>query len=168
MKKLMLTTALMLGMVGMSYAQLSATGDANLKLRIVQAMSMTVTGSVDFGIVTTGTLSVPNVAPTAGAKFEVSGTAGETFQLSALAATVNLSNGGTTPTNITFTPNLVQSPDGITAGSGATSGTTYTLSGTDPTTTGHAYFLLGGSVALTGTEPAGTYAGTYTITATYY
>ncbi len=166
MKRSMLVAAMVLGFAGMSFAQTSANGTANISLKMLEGMQMTVTGSVDFGNVATGTTgALTPVNPTAGAKFDVSGTSGATFELNAFPSTVTLSDGN--GNNATFNVNLVQSTDGTTAGAAAAAGTPYTLSGTYPTGTGHFYFLLGGGITLTGSEPAGTYTGTFTLTAVY-
>lgn len=167
MKKLMLIAATVLVTAGLSFAQqTSATGSANISLKMLAGMQMTVTGSVNFGDVVTGTSgALTPVDPTAGAKFDVSGTAGATFVLNTFPTTVTLSDGA--GDNVTFNVNLQASSDGSTAAAAATAGTPYTLSGTYPTGTGDYYFLLGGDITLGGTEPAGTYTGTFTLTAVY-
>lgn len=166
MKRLILAASIVLGSVGLSAAQTTAQGSANISVQMVEGMQMTVTGAVDFGNVVTGTTgALTPVAPNAGAKFDVSGTAGASFELNAFPSTVTLSDGS--GDNVTFDVNLVQSADGTTAGTVAVAGTAYKLSGTYPSGTGHFYFLLGGDVTLNGSEPAGTYSGTFTLTAVY-
>lgn len=164
MKKLMLVATMVLGFAGMSFAQLTANASANLKLQIVTAMSMSVNGSVNFGSFATATNGTESVAPASGAVFTVSGTPGASFTVTLPVATsYNLSNGTTT---ITFTPTLEASVDGTTNSGTPSTGSAYTL-GSSGTNSGKYYFLLGGSVTLGGSESAGAYTGTYTLTATY-
>lgn len=166
MKRLMLVAAITLGTVALTFGQTTAQGSANISLQMLEGMQMNVTGAVNFGNVVTGTTgALTPVAPTAGAKFDVSGTAGATFELNAFPSTVTLSDGS--GSNVTFDVNLVESSDGTTAGTAAVAGTPYKLSGTYPSGAGHFYFLLGGDVTLNGSEPAGTYSGTFTLTAVY-
>lgn len=163
MKKFLVVTAMVLGLAGMSWAAPPISADATINLTITTAMTIGVTGSVDFGSLTYGTSGAQTVAPTSGAKFMVQGPPGGAFTVG-LPSSVNLSNGTTT---FAFTPDLGASSDGSTVdGTTPTDGGSYNLnsSGTDQ---GKYYFLLGGSVTLAGTETTGNYTGTYTLTVTY-
>ena len=154
---------MVLGFAGMSFAQLTANESANLKLQIVTAMGMTVSGSVNFGSFATGTNGTESVTPASGAVFTVTGTPGTSFYVT-LPASASLTNGTTT---ITFTPNLEASVDGTSnSGTPPSTGSVYTLNASG-TNSGKYFFLLGGSVDLAGTETAGAYSGTYILTATY-
>ncbi len=163
MKKLMLAAAMVLGFAGMSFAQLTANATANLKLQIVASMSMNVSGSVNFGSFATTTSGTESVTPASGALFTVSGTPGASFAVTLPSSSTTLSNG---TTSITFTPTLEASVDGTTNSGTPSTGSAYTL-GSSGTNSGKYYFLLGGSVTLGGSETAGAYTGTYTLTATY-
>ncbi len=166
MKKLMLVAAMVLGFAGMSFAQLSANGAANIDAKLLTGLTMAVTKSVNFGnnAIAAGTLTV---TPANGALFTVTGTAGASINVTYPSNTVTLSNTAPGTGSITFGVQLVNSTDGITAGGAAATGSSWFLSGTYPTGTGDAYFLLGGTVTLLGTENAGSYSGTFTLTATY-
>jgi len=84
-------------------------------------------------------------APAADA-FTVSGGASRTFTINVSSGTV--SNGGTTPTTMAFTTTA--------------SATTGTMSAT-----GTASFTVGGTLTSIGTEPSGTYNGSYSVTVAY-
>ncbi len=164
MKKLLLVTAMVLGLAGMSWAQLTDHKSADIKLQIVAAMTMTVSGTVNFGSYPTLTSGSKSVLPANGALFTVTGTPGASFVVTLPASgSYDLSDGTNT---INFTPDIVTSPDGSMAGSSVSDGNSYNFisSGTDA---GKYFFLLGGSVDLVGTEAAGVYSGTYTLTAAY-
>ena len=162
MKKLMLVATMVLGFAGMSFAQLTANGSANLKLQIVTAMAMAVNGSVNFGSFATGTSGTESVAPASGAVFTVTGTPGASFSVT-LPTSASLTDSTST---ITFTPNLEASANGTSNSGTPSTGSVYTLN-LSGTNSGKYFFLLGGSVDLAGTETAGAYSGTYTLTATY-
>ena len=166
MKKLLLVATMVLGMYGMSLAQYNtATNSANLQLQVLAAMQMSVSGSLDFGMVAQGVAATPTIAVGSGAKFDVSGTDSASFEITLPTSTVltNISDAST----ISFTPVLKCSADGTTAGSAAADNTPYTLGVPSSSKPGHYYFLLGGSVSVTTSTTAGVYKGTYTLTATY-
>ncbi len=166
MKKLMLVAAMVFGFAGMSFAQLSANGTATIDAKLLQGLTMSVSKLVNFGnnAIAAGTLTV---LPANGAVFTVTGTAGASINVTYPANTVILTNTLPGTGTITFNVNLLNSPDGTTPGAAAATSSSWNLSGTYPTGTGNAYFLLGGTVNLLGTENAGSYSGTFTLTATY-
>ena len=155
---------MVLGFAGMSFAQV--TGTANLQVQVVTAMTMTVSGSLDFGSVPQGTLTSPAVAVGNGATFTVSGTDSASFEITLPTAPTQLTNVND-GTKIDFTPVLKCSVDGTTTGNNAADNTTYTLGALTSKNPGKYYFLLGGSVSVLSTSTAGVYKGTYTLTATY-
>ncbi len=157
---------MVLGMSGMSLAQYNtATNSANLQLQVLAAMQMSVSGSLDFGMVPQGVAATPTIAVGSGATFIVSGTDSASFEITLPSSPVltNISDAST----IVFTPDLKCSVDGTTVGSDAADNTQYPLGAPSSAHPGHYYFLLGGSVNVTTSTTAGVYKGTYTLTATY-
>lgn len=134
---------------------------------VIQGLSMTATGSLDFGMMVAGT-TPPSLSALSGSapEFTTAGSGGSGITVK-YPSTVSLQDAyGNT---LTFTPSLLGASVS-TNQSGATavpSQSMVTLSGTSGQT-GYYYFWLGGSIAhVPGGQPSGSYSGTFTLTVNY-
>ncbi|HEY9165782.1 MAG TPA: hypothetical protein VIS48_06425, partial [Candidatus Kryptonia bacterium] len=55
MKNLILVSAMVLGIAGMSFAQNSASTNVNVSATVIQGITLTVSGTLNFGTVVAGT-----------------------------------------------------------------------------------------------------------------
>ncbi len=166
MKELLLTTAIVLGAVGMSFAQNTANTSVNLDATVIQGISISATGSLSFGTIIAGTTPAALSAQTNASApvFTVAGDGGKQFNVSFANAT--LTGPGAA---ITFTPSVYgssASANQATSTSIVTGGMA-NLSGSTGST-GNYYFWLGGSLsALPVNQTPGSYTGTWTLTVNY-
>ncbi len=166
MKKLMLTIAMVLGTVGMSFAQNTANTSVNLDATVIQGISISAIGSLSFGTIVAGTTPAALSAQTnaSAPEFTVAGDGGKLFTVT--FANTTLSGPGAA---ITFTPSVYGSSNSANQATSASilTGGTANLSGTTGST-GNYYFWLGGALsALPVNQVPGTYTGSWTLTVTY-
>ena len=130
MKKLFVIATMVMGLAGVSKAQLNATAGAEIKANLLKGLTMTVSGSVGFGNVA---ITNQTVTSTSEATFTVTGTAGANIQITNMPATVTLgdsSSGGSG--SITFNPTLTASPTTTPTSNDASTSAPYQLQGTFP------------------------------------
>ena len=170
MKKLMLVTAMVLGLAGMSLAQSSASAPVTVNATVIQGLTLAVTGATGFGTVVAGTTPAtdnPNTPPAgmSAALITATGNGGNTVTVTFAASALLTGTGAA----LTFTPTLVGDPSNANQGTAAAvaSGGTVTLSGVTGSA-GNYYFWLGGSLAaIPANEVPGSYSGTLTLTVSY-
>lgn len=137
----------------------AATASANATAEILSQVSVTKTADLAFGTVAIGTSGGTVAVSTAGARscgsglvcsgttaaagFTVSGAVGQTVGVT-VPATVTLNDGGSNNMTATLT----------------SSASSIVLDGTDA-------FTVGGTLTVGGTQAAGTYAGSFTVTVNY-
>ncbi len=164
MKKLFVIATMVMGLAGVSKAQLNANAGAEIQANLLKGLTMTVSGSVGFGnvAITSGTVN-----STSEATFTVTGTAGANIQITNMPTTVTLGDSSSGANgSITFSPTLTASTTTTPTSTDANTSTSYQLQGSFPGS-GNYYFTLSGSITLTGNEAAGLYKGTYTLTVAY-
>lgn len=166
MKKLMLTIAMVLGTVGMSFAQNTANQNVTIDAAVMQGLVLAVNnGTLNLGTLVAGTTPTPVSPATSSIEFTLTGNGTSNVTVTYSPVTLN----GPSSSTMTFTPNLTGDPSAANQGSAAsvTSGGTVTLSGTNYTS-GNYYFWLGGNVGtLPSAQTPGAYTGTFTLNVTY-
>ena len=170
MKKLMLVAAMVLGTVGMSYAQTSASITAPITADVQVALSISKTGTIAFGTVYTGTAPSANPYSSSGiAEFTISGNPSTNVTINVDASDPLTGPTGSTP--LTFTPNVVgwASSTQPTSGNSITStGNPYTLGAATTGNAGYFYLWVGGSISSIPTsQVSGAYQGTVTVQVQY-
>lgn len=167
MKNLILVAAMVLGIAGMSFAQNSASTNVNVSATVIQGITLTVSGTLNFGTVVAGTTPAALSANTNGSAPLFTATAnGATSLTVTYGATVSLTGPGTA---LTFTPSVVgaNSSSNQSSATSVASGSTVTTSGSTGSA-GHYYFWLGGSLAaIPAAQTPGTYSGSFTLTVNY-
>ena len=134
---------------------------------VIQGLSLSETGSLDFGQIIAGTTPAAISAQSGSApELTAAGSGGKSMTVS-YASSIPISDmyGNT----ITFLPSLYGSSlsTGQAGATAVASQTAVTLSGTSGQT-GYYYFWLGGSIApVPASQPAGAYSGTFTVTVNY-
>ncbi len=168
MKKLMLAAAVILGTVTMSFAQSTDNTAVTLNATVIQGLVLTVSGTLSFGTIVAGTTPAALSAQTNGSApmFTTTGNGSSVITVT-YPATSTLISGANT---LTFTPSVygaAVSTAQATSASVANSATV-TLSGTTGSA-GNYYFWLGGNLGtLPSAQAPGSYAGTFTLTVTYF
>lgn len=165
MKKTLLATLGLLFVAGTASAQISANASADVTLTVVPGISITSSGTVNFGNLAPGqgTVVLDNGGglsssllgiSTAGsvATFTVEGHPGAQFQVQANPATLLRDGGGA---NLTFTPKMYA--DGV----------EITGNQTISATTGDFEIVVGGQVTVGDTQMPGAYDGEVTLTVNY-
>lgn len=170
MKKLIVLAMLVLGFASLVSAQTGGNVAANLQVTIKQALSITETGSLNFGIAYPG-YSVAAVNPQSASGIPVFTIAGEPSAsvTVTLPSSAYLAYSGDT---VSFTPVVNGNSANAQSGSSTLSlGTvTETLSAVGSGNVGDYYLWLGGQINSGNPLPAlvpGAYAGTYTVTVNY-
>ena len=167
MKRAMLVAAMILGIAGMSFAQNSANTNVTVSTTVIQGITLTVSGTLNFGTVVAGTTPAALSANTNGSAPLFTATAnGATSLTVTYGATVSLTGPGTA---LTFTPSVVgaNSSSNQSSATSVASGSTVTTSGSTGSA-GHYYFWLGGSLAaIPAAQAPGSYSGSFTLTVNY-
>ena len=155
-------------------AQTACTGSpctapaVNTSLTVKSAVSFTVNGAIDFGSVVGGTTAQVDAQGASTSLGASGGVILNANQAVTVKATFSGLTSGTTTLPVTL-PSCGWSTLGTTSTTNTTlfaCGTGYTSPATG-TGAGGIYVWLGGEVATTASTPAGSYAGTATVTGTY-
>lgn len=166
MKKLMLTIAMVLGTVGMSFAQNSANTNVTINASVIQGLQISASGALNFGNIVAGTTPASLNAQTNTSAPLITVTGNGSSQITVTYSTAALAGPGA---DITFTPSVYGS--GLSS-SQATStqvnnNSQVNLNGTSGSA-GNYYFWLGGSLsAIPAAQTPGSYTGQWTITVNY-
>jgi hypothetical protein len=171
MKKAILLASLVIGTFSFAFAQTSGNVDATISVTIKQALSITETGTLNFGTAYPGYAVTP-VDPKTSSNipvFTVQGEPNAPVSIT-LPASVNLTYNSN---SITFTPTVNGSASNSqsTSGSVSTGTITENLSAASGSgNVGYYYLWLGGHInndAALPDLPSGTYTGTYTVSVSY-
>lgn len=171
MKKFMLVAAMVLGTVGMSYAQTTASTTAPITADVQVALSISETGTIAFGTVYTGTTpSVSAYSSSNVAEFTISGNPSTNVTINVDASDQLTGPSGSTP--LTFTPNVVgwtSSTQPATGNAITSTGNPYTLgSAATGDNAGYFYLWVGGDISSIPTSQlSGSYSGTVTVQVQY-
>ena len=167
MKKLILVAAMVLGFAAMSFAQSSASANVTVSAAVIKGLTLSVSpATLGFGTVVAGTTPTALSAQTNGSApmFTLTGDGGHAVTVTYTTASLT----GPGPA-LTFTPSVYgdQSSANQATSTNVTSGSTVTLTGTSPAA-GNYYFWLGGDLgAISPTQTAGSYSGTFTFNVAY-
>ncbi len=163
MKNSMLVAAMVLGLAGSSFAQMSGSQLINVDVSILKALTITAYGNASFGSTYAGVGSItltpatPGSGQTAG-RFAVNGEPGRTITVSYLYASPSV-----TGATVVYTPSIV----GLNTNTQA-SATTFGSSVSLDATTGDYYFWVGGTMTgISASAQSGTYNGTFTLQIAY-
>lgn len=166
MKKLVLVAAMLVATAGMSFAQSSANTDVTVNAAVIQGLTISASGALDFGNIVAGTTPTALDAQTNGSAPEITVTGNGNTAITVTFSTATLSGPGS---DITFTPSVY----GAALSTSQSSSTqvlnngSVTLNGTSGSA-GNYYFWLGGSLsAVPAGQTPGTYTGHWTITVNY-
>lgn len=166
MKRLMLAAAIVIATAGMSFAQSSANTNVTVNAAVIQGLTISATGTLDFGNIVAGTTPAALDAQTNGSAPMITVTGNGATPISVTFSTASLSGPGTA---LTFTPSVygdASSSNQATSSQVLNSGSV-TLSGTSGSA-GNYYFWLGGSLsAIPAAQTPGSYSGSWTITVNY-
>ncbi len=155
------------------FAQSSASANANVLAQLKKGLAITnLSGDLDFGnIVLDGTPASPQIDPSAGVVFEVTGHPGKAVTVNFNNVTLNnnawaASNGGTSD-NMDFTANLDQTGvnNSYSGAADVTDGESINLVNNGGT--GYLYLWLGGSLNIRADQAPGDYTGTFTVSVAY-
>lgn len=161
-KKTFVIFTALLFLSGLSFAQSTATGNANVKISIKPGLQITnETGDIIFDdVIIVGDNGTATKTPDAGARFRVDGHKSGTVSVTFGNATLN--NG---TDNLTFIPNVDYTGASATYGGSATdvaSGSTVAMD-----VSGSIYLWVGGDIAYDATKSVGDYTGTFNLTVAY-
>lgn len=173
MKQLILTAFVLFAFTGVAMAQNTANDNIGVSVNLVPALTIAQSQDLAFGNVARGATS-PVMSATDGSltaglstgtrtvgRLTVTGAPGEAVNITS-SGTVNLTSGGST---ITFTPAFAHSTAET---SGYSTGTNFTLSGTQGGTTAATHYVqVGGALDISGATASGSHTGTLTVTVTY-
>lgn len=142
----------------------SANANAKAKIKVLRALTISKSQDLDFGIYTTadtGVKTVLNSDHTNSAKFDISGNNGKSITIS-VDPSVNMDN-----TDTSYTPSTDANAR-IVANLDPSASTLSLTGGTGAFGTGTATLYVGGHTdALSGTQYAGDFEGTFTVTIVY-
>jgi hypothetical protein len=173
-KKLSIIPAIIFLSVQLSLAQSNASTGVGLVAAVIQGLTVSVTGEVNFGTIVAGTTPGALVATSATvgtasgniAEITLTGNGAQTIHVT-YDATDNLTKSGAT--NITFTPSVYgsSSSSSQSTSTSVSSGGTVILSGSSGSA-GNYYIWVGGSLSsLPAAQTPGSYSGTWTISVSY-
>jgi hypothetical protein len=173
MKRLMLSTILLLFIGSTIYAQSSASATATVLAQLKKGLSISlIGGSLDFGeIILNGSPQSPSIDPSAGANFRVIGHPNKNVVVTFSNATLNnnawVSNNGGTNGTMVFTPSVKHTGSNSSYNSpvDVTSGNSIPL--VNVSGDGYLYLWVGGSLSIAANQPHGDYTGTFSITVAY-
>lgn len=173
MKRLLLSTVLLLFIGSSIYAQSSASATATVLAQLKKGLSISlIGGSLDFGeIILNGSPQSPTIAPSSGANFRIIGHPNKNVVITFNNVTLNnnawvSSNGGTNGTMV-FTPSVKQTGSSSTyeSATDVVSGNSIPL--VNVSGDGYLYLWVGGSLSIAANQPHGDYTGTFSITVAY-
>ena len=166
MRKLALTTILVLATAAISSAQNTANTNVPVNATVIQGLTLIVTGGpLNFGSIVAGTTPAAIVAKSSTVYFTATGDGGHLVGVT-FPAMVSMTGPGTA---LTFTPSVygANNSGGQSSSTQVTSSTSVNLSGSTGSA-GNYYFWLGGQLnAIPSGQTIGSYSGTFTLTVTY-
>ncbi len=166
MKKLMLAAAIVAATAGMSFAQSNANTNVTVEAAVIQGLTISATGNLNFGTIVAGTTPAALDAQTNSSAPLISVTGNGGSQITVTFGTASLTGPGSA---ITFTPSVygANSSANQSSSSEVLNNGTVNLSGTSGSP-GNFYFWLGGSLsAIPQAQTPGNYSGNWTITVNY-
>jgi hypothetical protein len=174
---LALSALALLGAAGMRAAQALDNATASATAVVLQPIAVTKSADLVFGNVVagngdvtvatdgtrtkTGTTVLPTGVSPAAARFDVTGTANNTFSIDYTGSDTSLSDGGTNTMAVDWITEAV----GTTTPTGKTDPTSDAATGT--LNAGNAYIYVGGKLTVGAAQVAGTYTGVVKVTVAY-
>lgn len=160
-KSLLLTLLFLFAAVPAALAQSSASDDATVTANVLAALTVTAEQNLDFGNIAQGDNVVVDVTDGSAGKFSVTGESATNVTLTYNTLS-NLADGGGNTLPFSQDVQVNSTSDDPSGASALTSGATQSLNGS-----GNLYVYLGGTVTADASQAAGSYSGTFTLTAEY-